>query len=353
VDANSLPPASPSVAAPPFLAACRGEAVPYTPIWFMRQAGRSLPEYRARRGPGSILDAVRDPALAAELTMQPLRRYEVDAAVLFSDIVVPLVDFGVDVAPGTGPVVEKPFREQADLDRLQVSPVPYVVDAVHLLTRELRVPLIGFAGGPFTLASYLVEGGPSQGYALTKTLMWSEPGLWEALVSRLATIALASLRDQVNAGAAAVQIFESWGGALSPADYRRHVLPALRTILDGLAPLSVPRVVFGVGAGELLSTFAEAGADVVGVDWRVPLDVARSRVGPGVAVQGNLDPTACLAPWPVLADQARAVLAVAGDRGHVFNLGHGVLPATDPDQLARLVDLVHTETASHTEAARQ
>jgi uroporphyrinogen decarboxylase len=335
---------------PPFLAACRGEPVPYTPVWFMRQAGRSLPEYRAQRGPGSILDAVRDPALAAELTLQPLRRYDVDAAVLFSDIVVPVTGFGVDVAPGTGPVVEKPFRDEADLDRLRVTPVPFVVETVRLLTRELRVPLIGFAGGPFTMASYLVEGGPSQGYALTKTLMWSEPRLWAALVGRLAEITLASLRDQVGAGAAAVQIFASWGGALSPADYRRHVLPALQAILDGVASLGVPKVVFGVGAGELLSTFAEAGADVVGVDWRVPLDVARSRVGPAVALQGNLDPTACLAPWPVLAEEARAVLAQAeraraGQSGHVFNLGHGVLPSTDPDQLARLVELVHTETA--------
>lgn len=319
--------------------------MPYTPVWFMRQAGRSLPEYRARRETGSFMDAVRDPALAAELTLQPLRRYNVDAAVLFSDIMVPVLGFGVEVAPGTGPVVDKPFRDEADLDRLRVTPVPYVTEAVRLVTRELRVPLIGFAGGPFTLASYLVEGGHSRDYALTKRLMRSEPRLWEALVGRLATIALANLRDQVAAGAAAVQIFESWGGALSPADYRRFVMPALRAVLDGLAPLGVPRVVFGVGAGELLGLFSEAGADVVGVDWRVPLDVARGRVGPGVAVQGNLDPTACLAPWAVLAEEARAVLAVAGERGHVFNLGHGVLPSTDPDQLSRLVDLVHTETA--------
>ena len=189
--------------------------------------GRPLPPgIPGAAWPRQILDAIRDPALAAELTLQPLRRYDVDAAVLFSDIVVPLVEFGVDVAPGTGPVVEKPFRDEADLDRLRVTPVPYVVETVQLLARELRVPLIGFAGGPFTLASYLIEGGPSQGYALTKTLMWSEPRLWEALVSRLADIALASLQDQVRAGAAAVQIFESWGGALSPADYGRHVLPA-------------------------------------------------------------------------------------------------------------------------------
>jgi uroporphyrinogen decarboxylase len=319
--------------------------VPYTPVWFMRQAGRSLPEYRERRGPGSILDAVRQPELAAEITLQPVRRYGVDAAVLFSDIVVPVVDFGVDVAPGTGPVVERPFRAAADLDRLRVVPSPFVDETVRILTKELRVPLIGFAGGPFTLASYLVEGGPSQGYATTKTMMWSEPELWAALVGRLAEIALASLQAQVAAGVSAVQIFESWGGALSPADYRRYVLPALRHILDGLASQNVPRVVFGVGAGEHLATFAEAGADVIGVDWRVPLGVARQRVGPDVALQGNLDPTACFAPWPVLAEQARAVLASAGPVGHVFNLGHGVLPATDPDQLARLVDLVHTETA--------
>jgi len=316
----------------------------------MRQAGRSLPEYRARRGPGSILEAVRDPALAAELTLQPVRRYGVDAAVLFSDIVVPLIDFGVDVAPGTGPVVERPFRDAADLDRLRPVPAPFVAEALRLVTAELGqmprpVPVIGFAGGPFTLATYLVEGGPSRSYARTKALMWSEPELWEDLMQRLAGITLASLQAQVAAGAAAVQIFESWGGALSPADYRRYVWPALKSVLSGLAPQHVPRIVFGVGAGELLSGFAGAGADVVGVDWRVPLDEARRRVGPGVGVQGNLDPTACFAPWPVLAEQARAVLAAAGPRGHIFNLGHGVLPATDPDQLARLVDLVHTETA--------
>jgi uroporphyrinogen decarboxylase len=335
---------------PPFLAACRGQAVPYTPVWFMRQAGRSLPEYRARRGAGSILDAIRDPALAAELTLQPVRRYGVDAAVLFSDIVVPVIDFGVDVAPGTGPVVEKPFRDAADLDRLRPVPTPFVDEALRLVTAELSamavpVPVIGFAGGPFTLASYLVEGGPSQGFAQAKSLMWSEPRLWGELMGRLAEIILSSLRAQVAAGAAAVQIFESWGGALSPADYRRYVWPALHTVVSGLAGEQVPRIVFGVGAGELLSDFARAGADVVGVDWRVPLDEARLRVGPGVALQGNLDPTACFAPWPVLAEQARAVLAAAGPAGHVFNLGHGVLPATDPDQLARLVELVHTETA--------
>jgi uroporphyrinogen decarboxylase len=333
---------------PPFLAACQGKSVPFTPIWFMRQAGRSLPEYRAKRGPGSILDAIRHPELAAELTLQPVRRYGVDAAVLFSDIVVPLTEFGVDVAPGTGPVVDKPFREEADLDRLRPVPTPCVEETVRILARELTVPLIGFAGGPFTLASYLVEGGPSRSYTMTKALMWSQPQLWAALMDRLADITLASLTAQVRSGAAAAQIFESWGGALSPADYRRYVFPALRKVLDGLPAPGAPRIVFGVGTGELLAMFAEAGADVVGVDWRVPLDVARARVGPGKALQGNLDPTACLAPWAVLAEQARHVLATAGPTAHVFNLGHGVLPSTDPDQLARLVDLVHAETRRDT-----
>ena len=313
-------------------------------MWFMRQAGRSLPEYRARRGPGSILDTVRDPALAAELTLQPLRRYGVDAAVLFSDIVVPLVGFGVDVAPGTGPVVDKPFREQADLDRLQRVAAPLrgrgrapgdpraVRAADRVRRRAVHAGQLPRRGRPIDTAR------PDQGTDVVR-----RRELWGALVARLAEIALASLRDQVDAGAAAVQIFESWGGALSPADYRRYVLPALKTILDGLAPLDVPRVVFGVGTGELLGSFAEAGADVVGVDWRVPLDVARSRVGPGVALQGNLDPTACLAPWPVLAERGPG-RAGAGGRHAVTcsTSGHGVLPATDPDQLARLVDLVHT-----------
>jgi uroporphyrinogen decarboxylase len=329
---------------PPFLAACHCEPATHTPVWFMRQAGRSLPEYRARRGTGSILDAIRNPELAAELTLQPVQRYGVDAAVLFSDIIVPLQPFGADIAPGAGPVIERPFREARDLDRLRHEDTSYVEAAVRLAVSELRVPLIGFAGGPFTLASYLVEGGPSRDFLLTKTLMWAEPALWASLMGRLAEIAGASLRAQAQAGASAVQVFESWGGALSPADYHRFVLPALKTMLCSVADLGVPRVVFGTGAGELVTLFVEAGAEVVGVDWRLPLDAARARAGPGVALQGNLDPVACLAPWPALASQAREVLALGGQRGHIFNLGHGVLPSTDPDQLARLVDLVHEET---------
>ena len=314
----------------------------------MRQAGRSLPEYRAVRGSGSILDALHHPELAAEITLQPVRRYGVDAAILYSDIVVPVaaIGFGVDVKAGRGPVVEEPFRGAADLDRLRpLEPeqdTPWVLETVKMVVKELDVPLIGFAGAPFTVASYLVEGGPSRDYVRTKLLMHTEPETWAALADRLADLAVASLRAQVAAGCAAIQLFDSWAGALSPADYRRHVVPATTKVLAGLADLGVPRIHFGVGTGELLGLMAEAGADVVGVDWRVPLAEARRRIGPGRAVQGNLDPVTCLAPWDVVAEAARAVLADAGPGpGHVFNLGHGVLPTTEPDTLARLVDLVH------------
>ena len=334
----------------PFVRACRRLPVEHVPVWFMRQAGRSLPEYRAARGDGSILDAIRRPELAAELTLQPVRRYGVDAAILFGDIVVPVaaVGFGVEVEPGRGPVVERPFRSAADLARLRTlepdADTGYVAETVRLVTAELDplgVPLIGFAGAPFTVASYLIEGGPSRDYARTKALMRGDPLLWEKLLDSLAAMATATLRAQVRAGAAAVQLFDSWAGALAPADYARFVLPTTTKVFAGLEDLGVPRIHFGVGTGELLALMARAGAEVVGVDWRVPLDEARRRVGPDVAVQGNLDPTTCLAPWEVVEDQARDVLRRAGPVGHVFNLGHGVLPDTDPDVLARLVALVH------------
>jgi len=334
----------------PFLLACRGQPADPVPVWFMRQAGRSLPEYRAVRGSGSILEAVARPELAAELTLQPVRRYGVDAAILYSDIIVPLaaVGFGIEVVAGHGPVVARPFSSSADLARLRAlepeEDMPFVLETVAILARELEVPLIGFAGAPFTLASYLIEGGPSRTWARTKALMHTDPGLWRALMEALAALSLTSLRAQVQAGAAAVQLFDSWVGTLSPRDYRDLVLPATRRVLEGLADLGVPRILFGVGTGELLELMAGAGADVVGVDWRVPLDRARRRLGPDLAVQGNLDPAVCLAPWPVVAAQSRAVLAEAGAQpGHIFNLGHGVLPETDPDILARLVDLVHEE----------
>jgi uroporphyrinogen decarboxylase len=345
--------AGPLGAPSPFLEACRRRPVAHTPVWFMRQAGRSLPEYRAARGGGSILSAIADPELAAEVTLQPVRRYGVDAAILFSDIVVPVhaVGFGVDVVAGRGPVVDRPFASAADLARLRPleaeADVGYVIEAVRILTRELAgtgVPLIGFAGAPFTVASYLVEGGPSRTFARVKALMHSDPGTWASLVDRLADLSLAFLRAQVAAGADAVQLFDSWAGCLSPGEYERFALPATRRVLEGMEGLGVPSILFGVGTGELLPLMASAGSDVVGVDWRVPLDEARRRIGDTRAVQGNLDPAVCLAPWPVVEAEAREVLARAGDRpGHVFNLGHGVLPETDPGILAALVDLVHRE----------
>jgi uroporphyrinogen decarboxylase len=334
-----------------FLAACRRQPVDRTPVWFMRQAGRSLPEYRQLRGEGSILDAVASPELAAELTLQPVRRYGVDAAIVFSDIVVPLVGIGVDieVEPGRGPVLQQPFRSASDLTRLRpLEPeqdLAPLLQAIRLLKKELEVPLIGFAGAPFTLASYLVEGGPSRTFGRTKALMHSEPGVWARLTGALAEICLASLRAQVAAGADAVQLFDSWAGSLSRREYREHVMPASRRILEGLADTGVPRIHFGVGTGELLDLMADAGADVVGVDWRVSLEDAVARTSGRVALQGNLDPAICLAPVPVVERATRDVLAEAASApGHVFNLGHGVLPETDPGVLRAVVDLVHAES---------
>jgi uroporphyrinogen decarboxylase len=340
----------------PFLRACRGEpGTPGTtrgrvPVWFMRQAGRSLPEYRAIRGTGSILDAIRDPELSAEITLQPVRRYGVDAAILYSDIVVPVaaIGFGVDIAPGVGPVVEHPFERAADLERLRpLDPeddTPFVLETVRLLVRELEVPLIGFAGAPFTVASYLIEGRPSRNYLKTKALMYGDPVLWHQLMERLTALAVTSLRSQVAHGASAIQLFDSWAGALSPDDYERYVLPHSRAVFDAVGELGVPRIHFGVNTGELLKLMADAGADVVGVDWRVPLDLARRRIGPGYALQGNLDPAVCTAPAAVVAEAVRAVLARnAGHPGHIFNLGHGVLPELDPAVLEQIVELVHRE----------
>ncbi len=335
-----------------FVRACRGEAVPYAPVWFMRQAGRSLPEYRAARAGLSMLDACRRPELVCEITAQPVRRHGVDAAILFSDIVVPLAAAGVglDIAPGVGPVIAEPIRDEAavaKLPALSAEDVPYVAEAVRLVRAELGdTPLIGFAGAPFTLASYLVEGGPSRNHERTKALMYGAPEVWHALAGRLAEITLTFLRVQVGAGVHAVQLFDSWAGALSEADYRRFVLPHSRRVLAGLADAGLPRIHFGVGTGHLLPAMAQAGADVVGVDWRTPLDVATRLLGPGVAVQGNLDPAVLFAPWEPVAEQVRRILAEgAAAPGHVFNLGHGVLPDPDPDVLTRVVALVHEASA--------
>jgi uroporphyrinogen decarboxylase len=343
---------TPTVRESPFLLACRRQPVPYTPVWYMRQAGRSLPEYRALRTDKKMLDACSSPDLITEITLQPVRRYHVDAAILFSDIVVPLraVGVGIDIKPGVGPVVDHPIRTAADVARLRpLSPddVPYITKAVTNLVKELDgKPLIGFAGGPYTLASYLVEGGPSKNFEHTKTLMYGQPELWADLMSRLADIAAEFLKVQVAAGASAVQLFDSWAGSLSLDDYRANVLPYSTRIFHALAPAKVPRIHFGVNTGELLGVMGAAGADVVGVDWRVSLDDAVSRVEPGKALQGNLDPAILLAPWPVIEQRARQVL----DRGrtaegHIFNLGHGVLPETDPGVLARLTEFVHEASA--------
>ena len=333
--------------------------MPYTPVWFMRQAGRSLPEYHRVREGVPMLESCTRPELVTEITLQPLRRYDVDAAILFSDIVVPLRAVGVDVdiKPGVGPVVERPFRTIGDVERLRAlepADVPYIGEAVKSLVGELGgKPLIGFAGGPFTLASYLIEGGPSKNHDRTRALMYGNPELWHALMGRLAGIAIAFLALQVEAGASAVQLFDSWVGVISPEDYRHAILPHTRRIFAALAPSAVPRIHFGVGTGELLGLLGEAGADVVGVDWRVPLDEAARRVGASrgghcKALQGNLDPAALLAGWEVAEPRARAILDRARTLGggHVFNLGHGVPPETDPDILARLTDLVHEVTAA-------
>ena len=336
----------------PFLRACRREPVPYTPVWFMRQAGRSLPEYRKARGNLPMLKACARPDVITEITLQPLRRYEVDAAILFSDIVVPLKALGmdIDIKPGVGPIIARPIRDERDLARLrdlEPADVPYVTQAVTALVAELGAkPLIGFAGGPFTLASYLIEGGPSKSHDRTKSLMYGNPVMWNALLGRLADIAISFLRIQIAAGASAVQLFDSWAGAVGPEDYRAAVLPHSKRIFEALADTGVPRIHFGVATGELLGMMGEAGADVVGVDWRVPLDEAVRRVEHGKALQGNLDPALLLAPWEVIERRAKDVLGRGrAAEGHVFNLGHGVLPDTNPDVLARLTDLVHEESA--------
>src|SRR5690349_14254461 len=334
-----------------FMRAVRGEPVPHTPVWFMRQAGRSLPEYRRVREGIGMLESCMDADLVTEITLQPVRRYAVDAAIFFSDIVLPLKAVGVDldIKPGVGPVVASPVRTLEDVAAIpDLTPdhVSYVTEAVQLLVAELgATPLIGFAGAPFTVASYLVEGGPSKEHAKTKAMMHGAPDVWDALMRKIAGIAAAYLRVQVEAGASAVQLFDSWAGALSPQDYVAHVMPHSARVLESAGSLGVPRIHFGVGTGELLGLMGEAGADVVGVDWRVPLADGVRRVG-GRAVQGNLDPSLVFAPTDVMLARADDVLAAGrAAPGHIFNLGHGVLPSTDPDQLARLTDFVHEHSS--------
>ncbi|MFT4395817.1 uroporphyrinogen decarboxylase [Gordonia lacunae] len=339
----------------PLVAAATGATPSRRPVWFMRQAGRSLPEYRAIRADHGMLESCFDAELVCEITMQPVRRHDVDAAILFSDIVVPLKAAGIDldIVAGTGPVIAEPVRSPdavSRIPRLEPAAVGSIARAIELLLGELgdQVALIGFAGAPFTLASYLIEGGPSRNYERTKAMMHGDPETWAELMARLADITIAFLRVQLDAGVDAVQLFDSWAGMLSAADYQRFVAPHSARVLAEVAGYGVPRIHFGVGTGELLAQMAHVGADVIGVDWRVPLEEAVRRVGPGKAVQGNLDPTLLFAGADVVDAEVRRVVA-DGDRavavgaiGHIFNLGHGVLPGTDPDVLTRAVEVIHS-----------
>lgn len=338
---------------PPLLAAAGARTPSRTPVWFMRQAGRSLPEYRAIRGSGSILDAIKLPELATEITLQPVRRYGVDAAVLYSDIVVPphAVGFGIDVAPGTGPVAEQPLRTAADLDRLrplEPADVAYVTDTVQLLMSELpdEVPLLAFAGAPFTVASYLIEGRPSRDYRHTKAMMYTAPELFHAVMERLAEAAITFISLQLGHGARAFQLFDSWAGSLSVTDYVRFVQPHSTRVFAELAARhpGVPGIHFGIGCDHLLEAMFATGPGVIGLDWRTSIGDARRRLGADTIVQGNLDPALVLAGAEPALTGTDAVLADnAGHPGHIFNLGHGVHPDTDPGVLAAIVDRVHAE----------
>ena len=340
---------------PPFLAAATGRPAHRTPVWFMRQAGRSLPEYRAIRGSGSILDAIKNPELSTEITLQPVRRYGVDAAVLYSDIVVPphAVGFGIDVAPGTGPVAEQPLRDTSDLARLrplEPDDVGYVTDTVDLLVGELPadVPLLAFAGAPFTVGSYLIEGRPSRTYQHTKAMMYTDESLWHQVMERLADSAITFISAQLSHGAAAFQLFDSWAGSLSAHDYERYVLPHSARVFATLADRhpGVPAIHFGIGCDHLLELMHRAGPSVIGLDWRTPITTARERLGADTVVQGNLDPALVLAGTDAALAGTRTVLADNGGHpGHIFNLGHGVQPDTDPGVLGAVVDLVHEQTS--------
>jgi uroporphyrinogen decarboxylase len=336
-----------------FLAAARGEHGSHTPVWFMRQAGRSLPEYKAIRGDGSILHAIKNPELSAQITLQPVTRYGVDAAVLYSDIVVPAhaIGFGIDVAPGTGPVATVPFRSAADLARVRpFEPevdTPYVIETCRILAAELTVPLLAFAGAPFTVASYLIEGRPSRTYEHTKALMHTDEHTWHELMDRLADHAIASIRSQLDAGGSAFQLFDSWAGALSRIDYERFAKPHSAKVFSELAASHphVPGIHFGIGCDHILESMYAAGPTVIGLDWRTRIQQARARLGANTAVQGNLDPALVLAGWPVAQQGCDDVLADnAGHPAHIFNLGHGVQPNTDPGVLEHIVAYVHDKT---------
>jgi uroporphyrinogen decarboxylase len=333
----------------PLIRAYRGERTDRLPVWFMRQAGRSLPEYRELRVGGAMLDACLTPELASEITMQPVRRHGVDAAVFYSDIVIPLklAGVGVEIVPGRGPVIDHPIRTPADvaaLRPLDPDALQPIRDGVAMTVAQLgTTPLIGFAGAPFTLASYLVEGGPSKDQIRARTLMYSDPHTWAALLNWCADVTGQFLLAQIEAGASAAQLFDSWVGSLSEGNYVRRVAPHSKRALDALRGIDVPKVHFGVGSGEVLNAMYSIGVDAMGIDWRIPLDEANRRLGGRVPLQGNIDPALLAAPWSVLESHVRDVV----DRGrdapaHVVNLGHGVPPETDPDVLTRIVQLVHS-----------
>ncbi len=332
------------------LRACRGEAVPYTPVWIMRQAGRYLPAYRTLRKGRTMLEALRDPDLAAEITLLPCETFDLDAAIVFSDILPPLIGMGLDLEflPGVGPRIKAPLTTNKQIDRLRVPPaaeaMPEALEVIRRVKRAIRVPLIGFAGAPFTLASYAIEGGSSRTFLRTKTLMYTEPAAWDRLLTKLVAVVADLLKEQVKAGADCLQVFDSWAGALGPSDYNRFVQPYTRMLFVRLATLEVPTIHFSTGTAGTLASIADAGGDVIGVDWRIALDAARKVVQR--PVMGNLDPAALFAPWRELKAHIDDVLCRAGATGHIFNLGHGILPGTPVDNVRRLIDYVHQATST-------
>ncbi|MDE3224355.1 MAG: uroporphyrinogen decarboxylase [Nitrospirota bacterium] len=332
-----------------FLKACRREPVDCTPVWFMRQAGRYMQEYQAIRAKHSILEVCKTPELAAQVTLQPIDRFPLDAAIIFADILLPLEAMGLQLefAEGEGPIIHNPVRDRASVDQLQPvdgDELAYVEAAIRQARRALtgKVPLIGFAGAPFTLASYAIEGGGSRNYILTKQFMYREPEAWHRLLDKLARVVTGYLRRQIRAGAEAVQLFDSWVGCLSPGDYAEYVLPHVQLIFDGLKREQVPLIHFGTGTGSLLRLMRQAGGDVIGLDWRVHLDDGWRTVGHDVAVQGNLDPVALFAPLHEIERRVEEVLRrAAGRPGHIFNLGHGILPNTPVESVAATAEMVH------------
>jgi uroporphyrinogen decarboxylase len=331
-----------------FLKAARGEETDYTPVWYMRQAGRSQPEYRKIKEKYSLFEITHQPELCAYVTRLPVEQYDVDAAILYKDIMSPLPAIGVDVEikSGIGPVIDNPIRSVADVEKLgEINPeqdVPYVLDTIKLLTREqLSVPLIGFAGAPFTMASYMIEGGPSKNYNKTKAFMYSEPKAWFALMDKLVDMTITYGQAQIKAGAAAFQIFDSWVGALNVQDYRMFIKPIMEKLFTELKEENVPLIMFGVGASHLANEWHDLPLDVVGLDWRLPISEAR-QMGITKTVQGNLDPAILLAPWEVIEERAKAILDQGMEiPGYIFNLGHGVFPSVSPDTLKRLTAFVH------------